>query len=388
VSSRVAARVAYAMLFAAIGASFPYLPVYYRSVGLSLGEIGLLGSLAAAVGLLGAPLWGTLADRYPTSRLVLPTAASLAALAALGLALARQPVAIGAAVVAMSAGQAGIAPMLDARALDTVRDDHDRYGGLRVWGSIGFVVAVWGTGFLVERAGIASLFTVYVPLLVITALVAFLLRGASGAIAPLPRLSGIGLVLGEPRLRGFLLAAFAVWSASMAINAFLSIHLVDIGAPGELVGFAWALGAIFEVPIMWAYPALTARFGAGRLLVAGAAAFTLRALALPLLTDPVLVALTMLLHGAGFGLLLVGGVTYVSRRAPPGTAATAQGVLTAVVFSLPMIVGPGLGGIAAGAWGLPVMFAISAGIGLAAAILMRVAVAEPAGAGEGQDGAR
>lgn len=376
-SSRVAARVAYAMLFAAIGASFPYLPVYYRSVGLSLGEIGLLGSLAAAVGLLGAPLWGTLADRYPTSRLILPTAASLAAFAALGLALARQPVAIAAAVVAMSAAQAGVAPMLDARALDTVRGDHDRYGGLRVWGSIGFVVAVWVTGFLVERAGIASLFTVYVPLLVITALVAILLRGASRAVAPLPRLSGIGLVLREPGLRGFLLAAFAVWSASMAINAFLSIHLLDIGAPGELIGSAWALGAIVEVPIMWAYPALAARFGANRLLVAGAAAWMLRALALPLLTDPVPVALTMLLHGAGFGLLLVGGVTYVSRRAPPGTAATAQGVLTAVVFSMPMIVGPGLAGLAAGAWGLRVMFGIAAAVGVVAVLLMAVAVAGP-----------
>jgi MFS transporter, PPP family, 3-phenylpropionic acid transporter len=383
VSSRVAARVAYAMLFAAIGASFPYLPVYYRSVGLSLGEIGLLGSLAAAVGLLSAPLWGTLADRYPTSRLILPSAGSLAALAALGLALASQPVAIGAAVVAMSSAQAGIAPMLDARALDTVRDDHDRYGGLRVWGSIGFVVAVWATGFLVERAGIASLFSVYVPLLVVTALVAFLLRGANRAIAPLPRLSGIGLVLREPRLRGFLLAALAVWSASMAINAFLSIRLIDIGAPGELVGFAWAIGAVVEVPIMWAYPALSVRFGARRLLVAGAAAFTLRALAIPLLTDPLLVALSMLLHGAGFGLLLVGGVTYVSRRAPPGTAATAQGVLTAVVFSLPLIIGPGFGGIAASAWGLPVMFGISAAIGLAAAVLMHVAVAESAVAADG-----
>ena len=114
-SSPVAARAAYATLFGAIGASFPYLPVYYRSVGLSLGEIGLLGSLAAAVGLLSAPLWGTLADRHPTSRLILPTAAGLAALAALGLALAREPVAIAAAVVAMSAAQAGVAPMLAAR---------------------------------------------------------------------------------------------------------------------------------------------------------------------------------------------------------------------------------------------------------------------------------
>jgi PPP family 3-phenylpropionic acid transporter len=376
VSSPVAARAAYATLFGAIGASFPYLPVYYRSVGLSLGEIGLLGSLAAAVGLVGAPLWGTLADRHPTSRLVLPAAATLAALSALALALARQPIAIAAAVIATSVALAGVTPILDARALDTVRGDHDRYGRLRVWGSIGFVVIVWVTGFLIERAGIAGLFAVYVPLLVLTAIVALQLRGTVRTVPPLPRLSGIGLVLRQPALRTFLLAAFGVWSASMAINAFLSIHLLAIGAPGELVGSAWALGAMVEVPIMWAYPALAARFGSRRLLVTGATAFALRAIALPLLAHPVPAALTMLLHGVGFGLLLVGGVTHVSRHAPAGASATAQGILTAVVFSLSMIVGPGLGGLAAGAWGLPAMFGISAAVGLAAVFLMAFSVAD------------
>lgn len=374
-SSPVAARAAYAALFGAIGASFPYLPVYYRSVGLTLGEIGLLSSLAAAIGLIGAPLWGTLADRYPTSRVILPAAATLAALSALALALARQPVAIAGAVIATSIALAGVTPILDARALETVRGDHDRYGRLRVWGSIGFVVVVWLTGFLIERAGIASLFTVYVPLLVLTAVVTLTLRGAGRTGPVLPRLSGIGLVLRHPALRWFLLASFAVWSASMAVNAFLSIHLLAIGAPGELVGSAWALGAIVEVPIMWAYPALAARFDARRLLVAGAAAFALRAIALPLLVHPVPAALTMSLHGAGFGLLLVGGVTHVSRHAPPGAAATAQGVLTAVVFSLSMIVGPGLGGLAAGAWGLPALFGISAAAGIGGVALMGLAVA-------------
>ena len=102
----------------------------------------------------------------------------------------------------------------------------------------------------------------------------------------------------------------------------------------------------------------------------------MRAIALPLLVHPVAATLTMLFHGAGFGLLLVGGVTHVSRHAPAGAAATAQGVLTAVVFSLAMIVGPGLGGLAAGAWGLPVMFGISAAVGVVGVVLMSIAVAD------------
>ena len=376
VSSPVVARAAYATLFGAVGASFPYLPVYYRSAGLSLGEIGLLSSSAAAVGLVAAPLWGTLADRYPRSRLVIPAAAMVATVAAVALALARQPFAIAAAVIAISAATAGIAPVLDARALEMVAGDQDRYGRIRVWGSISFVVVVWITGFLVERAGIASLFAVYVPLLAITALVTLLLRGAPRVVAPLRQWTGVGLVLGEPALRRFLLASLLVWSASMAVNGFLSIHLLAIGAPGELVGSAWAIGAIVEIPIMWAYPWLADRFGARRLLIGGAGLLALRAIALSLLSNPVAAALTMLLHGAGFALLLVGGVTYVSRLAPSGAAATAQGVLTAVVLSLAMIVGHGLGGLAAGAIGLPAMIALAAGAGAAAVVLIGVATAE------------
>ena len=364
--SLVAARAAYATLFGAVGASFPYLPIFYRSQGLSLGEVGLLGSLAAAVALLTAPLWGTLADRYPTSRAIIPVAALLTGAASALLAVVQQPIAIAASVVAMSAALAGIPPLLDARTLGLVRGDTDRYGRIRVWGSAAFVVVTWATGFLVERAGIASLFAVYLPCLVVTAGVGLFVGSHGRVPPPLPRFSGVGLVLRQRVLRRFLLATFVVWSASMGVNGFFSIHLVAIGAPGELVGTAWALGAIVEVPIMWAYPNLAGRFGTRRLLVVGAAAFALRAAALPLLTHPVPAAATMLLHGIGFGLLLVGSVTHVSRHAPPAAAATAQGILSSTVFSLSM----------AATWGLPALFTLAAVIGFAGVALLAGSVAE------------
>ena len=53
----------------------------------------------------------------------------------------------------------------------------------------------------------------------------------------------------------------------------------------------------------------------------------------------------MALHGVAFALVLVGGVTFVSRHAPAATAATAQGILSATVFSIAMIIGPGIGSL-------------------------------------------
>ena len=84
------------------------------------------------------------------------------------------------------------------------------------------------------------------------------------------------------------------------------------------------------------------------------------------LRDPVLVTATMAVHGFGFALVLVGGVVYVSRHAPLGAAATAQGVLGATVFGVAAILGPGVGGLLAGWLGLEGMFTVATvGCGLA-----------------------
>jgi PPP family 3-phenylpropionic acid transporter len=267
----------------------------------------------------------------------------------------------------------GIGPMLDARAIETVRGDQDRYGRIRAWGSASFIVVVWLTGALIERAGPASLFAVYVAALVACAIMTIPLRGERGT-THLPRLTGIGVVLRHPPLARFLFAVLLLWSASMGINWYLSIHLLRLGAPGELVGAAWAIGALVEIPVMSAYPWLASKVGAERLLLIGASAFALRALTIILVADPVLVAFTMALHGLGFGLVLIGGVTYVARHAPPAAAATAQGVLSATVFSLALMIGPGVGSITAGAAGVPTMFALALTASVAAIPILWLAI--------------
>jgi PPP family 3-phenylpropionic acid transporter len=362
---RVAARLGYIALYAAVGASFPYLPVFYESRGLSIGTIGLLIALAAAAGLVGAPVWGILADRAAGSRSIMPLAAIAAATGAGALALVQGPLPIALAATVMAMAFAGLGPTLDAGALATLGADRGRWGGLRAVGSASFIVAVIVTGALIERAGATSLFVVYVAALALLAVVTLPLRGEASDARP-PGLHGLGLVLRHPVLARFLPAVLIVWSAAMSVNWYFSIHLLDLGAPGELVGSAWAIGALVEIPIMAAYPWLSARVGAERLLLIGAAAFAARVLVLAISTDPVLATASMALHGIGFALVLVGGVIYVAGHAPPATAATAQGVLSAIVFSVAMIIGPAVGSWVADAAGVPAMFALSFGLSLVA----------------------
>jgi PPP family 3-phenylpropionic acid transporter len=172
----------------------------------------------------------------------------------------------------------------------------------------------------------------------------------------------------------FLVASLIVWSANAMINAFFSIYLVSLNAPTVLVGSAWAVGALVEVPIMLAFPLIARRVALNRLLALGAVAFLARIVVLSLTSDPYVAAATFVLHGLGYALLLVGGVTYVAGLAPRGRAATAQGVFAGVAAGLAMALGPAVAGLVANATNLHTMFVVAAGVMAVGVIAMTIAV--------------
>ena len=360
-------------MFVAVGAAAPYLPIYYQSLGLRLDAIGLLAGVAALCGLVAAPAWGVVADRFQGTRLVLPVACLLTAASAAALGLATSPAVAALIAVLYALAFAGVGPLLDARALETVAEDQHRYGRLRVWGSIAFVISAIGVGALIQAVELRAMFFVLVGALLLTAVAALGLRAAPLG-GQLDRFAGLSAVVRNRPLMTFVVAVLATWSASTAINAFLSIYMADIGASETIIGGAWALGAIVEIPLMVAFPWLARRAGVERLLLLGAGFLLVRAVTIALFVDPLAVTLTMAVHGAGFALLLVGGVTYVARHAPPSASATAQGVLSGVVFGLAQALGPGIAGVVAGSLGLRSMFVVAAAASALAVVALAVAL--------------
>ena len=105
----------------AVGAVAPYINLFFQSLGLSLGEIGILAAVLALVALVAAPAWGALADQLLGSRAAL-VAASLAA-AALSAVVGLTDVVIVAISFAIlyQLVAPGLGPILDAYTLDLVR---------------------------------------------------------------------------------------------------------------------------------------------------------------------------------------------------------------------------------------------------------------------------
>ena len=370
--------VAYLVYFAALGASFPYLPVYYRELGLGLTQIGVLTAIQAAIQLALAPVWGGLSDRFPRSRATLPLAALVATAGAAILFLAADFTGVLVGSLVLYGGLSGIGPTLDARTLETLGPERrSRFGQVRAFGSLAFVLATLGVGFVLDAEGAQALFWVYLPFLLATAFVtAAIPRRDAGTTRSVNLLRGAGAFLAKPGMILFFSGFTVVWAALAAMNAFFSIQIVALGGSPGLVGIAWSFGAFIEVPFMYAFPRFGGRFGTERLVVVGSLAFALRSVLAALISDPVALVLVAPLEGLGFTCVFVGGVTVVAARAPAGLGGTAQGLFSASA-GLATIIGSIGGGAVAGALGIPGLFAICAGVGLAGTGMLAVALLRP-----------
>jgi len=361
-SSIVRPAIVFVALYTATGAWFPYIPLYYRSIGIGVESIGLLAALWAGVAVVSAPVWGAVADRIGSVRVPLVAAGLVSASAAAALAFATEPLVVAGLVAVIGAGNSGLVPLLDSRTLDIVGESRERYGRVRAWGSIAFIGASIGVGLLLDRTGPRGLFLVMVPAVLLTAVAAYVLlgEGRRTEVRRLPwSLSQLGF-LRQRRLGLFFVGCVLLWATTAAVSTFLSVRIADLGGSSQLVGYAWALGAAVEVPIMFSYPVLVRRFGAERLLVAAALAYVVRSTLFALTTDPVILVALTPLSGVGFALFQVGVVTYVARSAPTGVRATAQALFSGTAFSLGSIAGSTLGGQLAGLVGLGRLFGVAA----------------------------
>lgn len=376
---------AYVIIFIGISAYTPYLTLYYQSLGISLGFIGALTAFTSATALVAAPLWGAIHDRFPRSFVLLPLAGLLAAGGGFGLMRVGASPLLALCAAMLAVGMSGTSPMMDVRVLELAGSDRTRYGFVRAFGSASFMICAPLVGFLNDARGYGALFLVMIPAVAIGGLVATTIPGRSNVLRAPSILRAPGRVLTSRPIGLFLLGSLICWTAVYSQTGFFSLYLKSLGAPADQVGWAWSIAALLEIPTMLAFPMLARRFGIERLILVGAGIIVAREIANATFTIPAVLLACSVVQGAGYGLLLIGSITFVAHHAPRGTSATAQGLLSGAAVNMAAIIGSGLGGQLAGLISIRGLYAVSVVLGIVGIAIMSLAVLPYAtGAGRGE----
>ncbi|MBE3554422.1 MAG: MFS transporter [Thermicanus sp.] len=312
----------YFFTFFAFGAFMPLLTVYLQWRGLSGAEIGILTALGPVVILLLQPVWGMLADRYQIQKPLLYLAVGMEILVALLFPQAQSFLLITMMMFFLHLFQAPIIPFTDSLTLQYIEGKKIAYGNLRLWGSIGFAVAVYVTGRIMEHAPPSVIFYLFAGSMV--ALWFTLLPiPAKKENRQIRLFSGIGQLLRMPHFLLFLLSAFFVFGPMNANNFYFGLYYLDIGGTVAGIGLVFLLSAGSEVPFLRMGGWLIARIGLENTLLLASLISLLRWVLFLFLRDPMAILSLFFLQGFSIGLYLAAAPQYVRRNSLANLQVTA-----------------------------------------------------------------
>ncbi len=327
-------EVFYFFFFQSVAINMAYMPSHLRALGLPGREIATALAVAPILS-LAVPLgWAWLADRTRRHDRVLRIVACGAWLGFSPLVLARGPAArsfsvILAAYLAYAVFAVGMGGLADALAVVRVRAGAI-YGRLRLWGSVGFVVAAVVTGAAIGALH-ADLAGPLIPLAMWLALGgAFVASTRLRSVreeATRPHAADFRALLHAPGLRLLLLAGALHWACMAPYNVFFGIFLRELGLPPVAWGLAYSIGVVAEMLVLLYFHRLHTRFSLDALLAAAFLVSALRWLAVCRARSPVALILLQSLHGMTFGMFWSAAIAMVAATVPAPLRATGQALL-------------------------------------------------------------
>jgi PPP family 3-phenylpropionic acid transporter len=253
--------------YAYAGTFATYAALFFAARGMTVPQIGILLSLIQVMRIFGPNVWGWVADHtQQRARVLRLTAfASLAAFACIF--FAHTFVQFFVVMVLINLFTSAQGPLSEALMLSEMRGDLSNYGKVRMWGSIGFIVAVMAGGYFLEWFGVEALLWFAGALMVMVVIASLRIRDVPHPVAAhhAPRLHH---VLRKPEVAAFFLSAALMCGAHMALYAFYSLYLERAGYSKPVIGAMWALGVVAEVGFFYFQARVFARFGARRVMMA------------------------------------------------------------------------------------------------------------------------
>jgi PPP family 3-phenylpropionic acid transporter len=353
----------YFAFFAYSAAYVAYFPLWLAWRGLGAAEIALVLALPQVARTFAPAGWGWLADRTGAQRGIVVFSCVAMAVCFATLPLAEGLRQIAALIAVSSVLSAGALPLVEAMTLGSLPDGPARYGPIRLWGSVGFILILLMGGWWLDLGAIGGLpLALAVLALGALAVALSLPRGVAHAAARSSRLSlsrGAVAVLG---------AGFCMAVAHGALYAFLTLHLQRQGYTGLVIGFLWTLGVAAEIFVFGFLPALLRRYALSSLMLASFGCAIARFLAVGWGAAYLWILLVaQVLHAATFGAFHAASVAAVHRIFPAHAQSRGQTLYSSISYGAGGAAGALFAGWGWEAAGPGLAFSLAALAGLAGA---------------------
>ena len=362
-----------ASYFAHIGFFNPYLPLWLKDLGFGLFAISVLTSVQSATRLFAPYAWGTLSDRTGERVKLLRYGATAALVFSLALWFPLNAVALFVVLLLMFTHTSAMMPMSEAALAHLVSQggafDAKRYGRVRLWGSLGFLVTVMVAGWWFERFGLGHFPAWTLVTLIAVVVSVWLLPDLKEAAHHATDHPAIWPLLHQPAVRWFFAAVFFHVLSHIFIYVFFSLYLDSLGYSKTVIGLLWAASVLIEIGWFFTQGKWLHRLSLTGWLVLASALMVLRmgvTAGVPTVWPLLLAA--QALHAITFAAHHTVCIALLSHHFPGRLRGRGQALYTVIGYGLPGVLGGLGGGVLSSALGLEAVFWLAGGLAAVATL--------------------
>ena len=275
--------------------------------------------------------------------------------------------------VALFLCTAGVIPISEAALAHLVSRsgtlDAGRYGKVRLWGSIGFILAVSASGFALQWLGVGWFPAFVVGMLALLLLATIRLPMVREAAHDSDSVPGALSVLRQPMVAWFFAGVFFTVLAHTSLYAFLSLYLVSLGYSKGAIGLLWAVGMVMEVGWFWFQGRWLPRMSTQGWLLLAAGVSVLRFAAIAAWGQSAFVlVLAQCAHALTFAAQHTGCIATINRQFPGRLRGRGQALYSVLGYGASGVVGGVAGGALSEALGFTAVFWAASGAAMLAAL--------------------
>ena len=290
----------------------PYWSLYLEGQGFSYLQIATLMATIQLTKVVAPSVWGWLGDRTGQRVRLVRLGALTGSLCFLGVFLEPGFYGLLLVMLAFTFFWNAILPLYEVVTLHTLGRRKDRYGRVRLWGSVGFIGAVALVGALLEWLPLRQLPWLLLPVFAGIAISAFLLPSERGERRARPPRGSLKAIVTHPAVVAFFVMNFLLQVSHGAYYTFFSIHLEQHGYGKLSIGLLWSLGVLAEIGLFLVMHRLSRRFTVRQIVIGSLLLTMVRWILIAEATAliPVLV-IAQLMHAASYGALHAISVQYI-----------------------------------------------------------------------------
>jgi MFS transporter, PPP family, 3-phenylpropionic acid transporter len=329
----------YFFYFATLGGFLPYWNLYLTQYGFNAQQIGQFSALIVGTRIISPNLVGYIADHTGKNLPIIQLSALYTVLIFAYFLFPQSYAHYILLTIGFGLCWNASLPQFEAVTLYHLKDQTQRYSQIRLWGSVGFVLAVVGLGRFLDSHPVTYLPMIITALLACSWLTTLLTPDVAGRkkhASP----GGLANILKRPEVLAFLAVNVLLQISHGPYYVFYSIYLKANHYSSTMTGGLWALGVCAEIVLFMGMRHLLKHFSLRVILLSSLLLSALRWLLIAWCVNSLAgLLLAQLLHAASFGSTHVIAISLVHRYFGDQHQGKGQALYSSISFGLGGMIG-------------------------------------------------